>query len=156
AWSGLYVGFSHSRALIDERRSKARAEERLGRAELARLRHQVAPHFLLNALAAVHSDLPRDPERAGRTLDALCEFLRFAMARLPDEEIAPGEEIEVGKAYLEVSPKRFEGNLSWEVRCPPELHDARIPAYCIQPLVENAVKHGPLGDGRPTRIEVDV
>jgi signal transduction histidine kinase len=111
-------------------------------AELQALRAQLNPHFLFNALTTIGHLMREAPERALDTLYQLTGLLR-AVLRTPGGELVPlCEELDIVEAYLAVERARFEDRLLVEVCVPGELRSARIPSLLLQPLVENAVKHG--------------
>lgn len=111
-------------------------------AELRALRAQLNPHFLFNALTTISYLIQTAPERALETLLQLTGLLR-AVLRAPSGELATlGEEMDLLESYLAIERARFEERLSVKVAVPPELRNLRIPPLVVQPLVENAIKHG--------------
>jgi two-component system, LytTR family, sensor kinase len=110
-------------------------------AELRALRAQVNPHFLFNALTTVGYLIQTAPERALGTLLRLSGLLRSVL-RSSDEFVTIGEELDLIEAYLDIERARFEDRLRVQIEVPSELREIRIPALVIQPLVENAIKHG--------------
>jgi two-component system, LytTR family, sensor kinase len=110
-------------------------------AELRALRAQVNPHFLFNALTTIGYLIQTTPERALGTLMRLSGLLRGVL-RASDEFVTIGEELDLIEAYLDIERARFEDRLRVRIDVPWELRRIRIPALVIQPLVENAIKHG--------------
>ncbi|MGQ0643809.1 MAG: sensor histidine kinase [Gemmatimonadaceae bacterium] len=110
--------------------------------ELRALRAQLNPHFLFNALTTIGYLLRAAPERALGTLYRLTDLLRAVLRRPSGELVTLGEELEIIDAYLAIERERFEEKLHVHVDVPEELRTARIPPLLLQPLVENAVKHG--------------
>jgi signal transduction histidine kinase len=110
-------------------------------AELRALRAQVNPHFLFNALTTIGYLIQTAPERALGTLMRLSELLRGVL-KASDEFVTLGEELDLIEAYLDIERARFEDRLRVRIDVPWELRRIRIPALVIQPLVENAIKHG--------------
>ena len=110
-------------------------------AELRALRAQVNPHFLFNALTTIGYLIQTAPERALGTLMRLSGILRSVL-RSGEEFITIGEELDLIEAYLDIERARFEDRLRVLIDVPWELRRIRIPALVIQPLVENAIKHG--------------
>jgi signal transduction histidine kinase len=110
-------------------------------AELRALRAQVNPHFLFNALTTIGYLIQTAPERALGTLMRLSGLLR-AVLRAGEELVTIGEELDLIEAYLDIERARFEERLRVRIDVPWELRGIRIPALVIQPLVENAIKHG--------------
>jgi two-component system LytT family sensor kinase len=118
--------------------------------ELKLAQAQVNPHFLFNALNTIIAILRRDSERARDLLIHLSNFFRKNLKRSSDVSTLR-EELEHVGAYLEIEKARFEGRLTVETDVDPALLSLRMPAFTLQPLVENAFKHGlssSLGDGR--------
>jgi LytS/YehU family sensor histidine kinase len=111
-------------------------------AELRALRAQVNPHFLFNALTTIGYLIQTAPESAFETLMRLTTLLRGVLRRSEGEFTTLGEEIELIESYLEIERARFEDRLRVTIDAPRELRNHRIPALLVQPLVENAIKHG--------------
>jgi hypothetical protein len=110
-------------------------------AELRALRAQVNPHFLFNALNTIGYLIQTSPARAHETLMKLTALLRGVL-RSADVATTLGDEIDLVSAYLEIERARFEERLHVDIDVPGELRGIRVPALMIQPLVENAIKHG--------------
>src|SRR5204863_8921456 len=110
-------------------------------AELRALRAQINPHFLFNALTTIGYLIQTAPERALGTLMRLSGLLRGVL-KSADEFVTLGEELDLIEAYLDIERARFEDRLRVRIDVPWELRRIRIPALVIQPLVENAIKHG--------------
>lgn len=111
-------------------------------AELRALRAQINPHFLFNALTTIGYLIQSAPEHALDTLMRLTALLRGVLRHSDGEFSTLGEEIDLIEAYLEIERARFEDRLRVIIDVPENLRDMRIPALLIQPLVENAIKHG--------------
>src|SRR5262245_14246528 len=111
-------------------------------AELRALRAQANPHFLFNSLTTVGYLIQTAPERALGTLMRLTSLLRGVLRRSEGEFTTLGEEIELIESYLDIERARFEDRLRVTIDAPRETRNHRIPALLIQPLVENAIKHG--------------
>jgi two-component system LytT family sensor kinase len=116
-------------------------EERLAQAELRALRAQISPHFIYNALAAVAGDIHARPEEARELLIDFAEFTRY-LFRDGRPYVTLGEEIAHVERYLRLEQARFRDTLHVTIAIPPETTDAVVPAMSVQPLVENAVRHG--------------
>lgn len=123
-------------------------------AELRALRAQVNPHFLFNALNTVGYLIDTAPARAASTLRDLTHLLRSILRRMEDNFTTLGEEMELIRSYLEIERARFEERLAVRIEVPRELTRLHVPALMLQPLVENAVKHGiqPAVNGGEVRI----
>lgn len=110
-------------------------------AQLKALRAQINPHFLFNALTTIGYLIKTSPERALDTLMRLTELLRGVL-RSSNEFVTLGEELNLIASYLDIEKARFEVRLNVKVDVQDELRDFRLPSFLIQPLVENAIKHG--------------
>ncbi len=111
-------------------------------AELRALRAQINPHFLFNALTTIGYLIQTSPDRALETLMRLTTLLRGILRHSDGEFSTLGEEIGLIESYLDIEQARFEDRLRVMVDVPAALRALRIPALLIQPLVENAIKHG--------------
>jgi two-component system, LytTR family, sensor kinase len=119
----------------------AEQEERLAQAELRALRAQISPHFIYNALAAVAGDIHERPEEARELLTDFAEFTRY-LFRDGRSYVTLGEELAHVERYLRLEQARFRGKLHVEIDVVREALGAVVPAMSVQPLVENAVRHG--------------
>jgi two-component system LytT family sensor kinase len=132
----------------------AEQEERIAQAELRALRAQISPHFIYNALAAVAGDIHARPEEARELLIDFAEFTRY-LFRDGRSYVTLGEELEHVERYLRLEKARFRDSLNITVEVAPDALSAVVPAMSVQPLVENAVRHGVeqrAGTGRVTLI----
>jgi two-component system LytT family sensor kinase len=119
----------------------AEQEERLAQAELRALRAQISPHFIYNALAAVAGDIHARPEEARDLLIDFAEFTRY-LFRDGRSYVTLGEEIDHVERYLRLEQARFRGSLHVTIDVPESTRGTVVPAMSVQPLVENAVRHG--------------
>ncbi len=119
----------------------AAQEERLAQAELRALRAQISPHFIYNALAAVAGDIHARPEEARDLLIDFAEFTRY-LFRDGRSYVTLGEEIEHVERYLRLEQARFRDILHVTIDVPDATRGTVVPAMSVQPLVENAVRHG--------------
>jgi two-component system LytT family sensor kinase len=110
-------------------------------AQLRALRAQVNPHFLFNALTTIGYLVQTSPDRALETLMKLTSLLRGVL-RSDGEFVTLGEELELIASYLDIERARFEERLRTTVDVPENLRSLRLPSLLVQPLVENAIKHG--------------
>ena len=113
-----------------------------GRAELKALRAQINPHFLFNALNAIAGLIPSNARAAEDTVEQLAEIFRYTLRKSGNEWVRLDEEIEFVTAYLRVEQARFGERLAVEIAVDPAAGGVTIPAMSVQPLVENAIKHG--------------
>ena len=143
-------------AEADEAEAEAdRAEDAAERAEAKALRLQLDPHFLFNTLNSISClvTLDRNAE-ANRMLDALGDFLRASLNSDPTADVTLDEEIDTIDAYLGIESIRFGDRLTIEIDIAPGLHDVAVPNFILQPLVENAVKHGVAATRGPATLTI--
>ncbi|GAA0293159.1 histidine kinase [Streptomyces polychromogenes] len=118
-----------------------RARTRLMEAEIKALRAQISPHFIFNSLAAIASFVRTDPERARELLLEFADFTRYSFRR-HGEFTTLAEELRSIEQYLALAGARFGDRLKVTLQVAPEVLPVALPFLCLQPLVENAVKHG--------------
>lgn len=126
----------------NERLRAAKLESALFHAELDALRMQLHPHFLFNALNSIIELLHENPERAKSLLLRLEQFLAMTLSAGQEQQISLRRELDFVECYLEMQKVRFPKRLSIRVDIDPATPDSRVPALLLQPLVENAVRHG--------------
>jgi len=137
-----------SQAVLYYRESRERAlrtsqlEMKLIAAQMAALRHQLQPHFLFNTLHAISALMHRDVDAADRTLMRLSDLLRMTLENLGRHENTLKAELDFLSKYLEIEQTRFADRLVVRFDVEPEALDALLPTLLLQPLVENAIKHG--------------
>ena len=117
------------------------SRERLARAEVRALRAQISPHFIYNALTAIASFVRTDPERARELILEFAEFTRYSF-RAHGEFTTLAEELRSIDRYLTIERARFGDRLQVRLQIAPEVLPVSLPFLCLQPLVENAVRHG--------------
>lgn len=120
----------------------ARLSELHKQAELQSLRAKINPHFLYNALNSIASLATTDARKTEQMALALSDFFKYAINREQKQLNTLSEELNAIRTYLEIEKVRFGDRLSFEIDCPAELLEIQIPQLLIQPLVENAIKHG--------------
>jgi LytS/YehU family sensor histidine kinase len=111
-------------------------------ARLNALRMQLDPHFLFNALNTISSHVERDPKLTRRMIEHLGDLLRRSIETKDRQEIPLAEEIEFLAPYLAIQKIRFGKKLQIEMQIEPEVQKATVPSLLLQPLVENAIRHG--------------
>lgn len=156
-WCSLYFGI---KAMLDLEAERARSVRALKLADSARLRalqSQLNPHFLFNALNGI-ATLIREGERvrAADTVDTLSDFLRLTLQKLDSPEIHVREELVFIEHYLRIQRLRFGRAFRAIVDADPETLDALVPTLILQPLVENAVRHGVLARAQGGALSVSI
>ncbi len=133
----------HARTRVESEGWRALAAERsAAHAQLQALRAQVEPHFLFNTLANVSALIDRDPAAARALVDELARHLRATLHHARAETTTLGEELDVTASLLAIMKRRLGDRLQWRFDVPDALRAATVPPMLVQPLVENAVKHG--------------
>ncbi len=122
-------------------------------AELRALRAQISPHFIYNSLTAIASFTRTDPDRARELLLEFADFTRYALRR-GGEFTTIADELRNTERYLVLEQARFGDRLAVSLRVAPEVLPTAVPFLVVQPLVENAVRHG--FEGHPTRVTVSI
>jgi signal transduction histidine kinase len=121
----------------------ARLNEQLSKAQLNALRRQIEPHFLFNTLNAIAGLVREEQNEAAVSMIAeLSDFLRRVVNDSDRQQVPLAEELEFTRKYLDIQKARFADRLEFSVSVPGELMSAQVPSLILQPMVENAVKHG--------------
>ncbi|WP_129841006.1 histidine kinase [Streptomyces sp. RFCAC02] len=118
-----------------------RARSRIAQADLRTLRAQISPHFLHNALAVIGARIRTDPDRARTLLNDFADYLRYSFSATGDYATV-ADELQAVQTYLELQRARFDDRMDLTVRMAPDILPVAIPFLTVQPLVENAVRHG--------------
>ncbi len=128
--------------LQQEASRRSEKEKNLVETQLRLLQAQIEPHFLFNSLANVVSLIDHEPENAKRVLENLSDFLRTSLLRTRQEATTVRDEINLLTAYLYIQRARMGQRLQYHIECPEALMALPLPPLLVQPLVENALKHG--------------
>jgi two-component system LytT family sensor kinase len=140
------VGLSYALGYYRESRARAitaaQLETRLVEARLKTLEAELHPHFLFNTLHAISTLVHTNPEAADRMISRLSDLLRITFSRSGAARVSLQEEIEFLQKYLEIEQTRFQDRLKVTYDIDPDTLDAEVPRLILQPLVENAIKHG--------------
>jgi signal transduction histidine kinase len=140
---------------LDSSGRAERLKASLAAARLDALKTQLNPHFLFNTLNSISSLMYTDTEAADRMMARLSELLRSTIRNDGAQEVTLGEELEIVDRYLQIEKIRFDERLKVTVAAEPGALEGLVPAFSLQPLVENAVRHGigPLESGGSIEIE---
>jgi len=143
AWSAFYLAMQAQAEAHGARRRAAEAESAARSAQVRALRYQVNPHFLFNTLNSLSSlVMSGRPNEAEEMILKLSTFYRSTLSLEPTADITLAEEIDLQRLYLDIEKVRFPKRLQVEIDVPSELESALLPALLLQPIVENAIKHG--------------
>ena len=120
----------------------SRLETELAQAQLQALKMQIHPHFLFNTLNSISGCVYKDQELAVRMISRLSELLRLTLETGEETEIPLGDELAISEKYLAIEQLRFADRLKVVMEVDPQAADQPVPALIVQPLVENAIRHG--------------
>lgn len=155
AWGVLYVALSYAAKVGQAERNAAAYRAQAQAAQLRALRYQINPHFLFNTLNSLSALVLRHrTEEAERMITNLATFFRTSLTNDPAADVALSDEIDMQRLYLDIERIRFPERLSVVIDVPEELEDVRVPGLILQPLIENAVKHGVAHSSRPVTITI--
>ena len=153
-WSILYFGIKYYQRMVLE---KNRAREALllaQKAQLQMLRYQLNPHFLFNSLNSVQALVHENPDKADDMVSELSEFLRYTLKYSDRINVSVHEEIDIVSKYLSIEKVRFEERLDYFIDVDPQFLKMEIPCLILQPLVENAIKHGLMNNPNGIRLGI--
>jgi hypothetical protein len=143
AWTGTHLAMTYHWDSEDHQRRAALLAETTRQAQMAALRYQLDPHFLFNTLNSISSLVGEERNADAETMILnLATFVRSTLTSGPAGTIPLGEEIELQRLYLAIEQVRFGDRLRVDIDLPDRLSAARVPQLILQPLVENAVRHG--------------
>lgn len=142
SWTAAYLALSYSLTVQEQERHAAELVVKAQEAQVRALRYQINPHFLFNTLNAIAALIRDAPDRAEDMVVQLSDFFRRSLAVNPMEDLTLSQEVGLQRLYLEIERTRFPERLRLDVALEGDSGEARVPALLLQPLVENAVKHG--------------
>lgn len=137
-----YYLFESLTNLSEKNAKEARLESLVKETELKMLRSQINPHFLFNSLNSISSLTLTDPEKARIMIVKLSEFMRYALSRKDEQPVSLQSELENLRLYLDIEKVRFGDRLTTEENIENDCLEIKLPVMLLQPLYENAVKHG--------------
>jgi two-component system, LytTR family, sensor kinase len=156
SWTTAYLALCYSITVREHERHASLLRAQAHEAQIRALRYQINPHFLFNTLNSIATLIGEDRSRAEAMVLSLSEFFRSSLAIDPMADVRLGDELALQQLYLEIEGVRFSDRLSFSIDCPPELAGALVPSLILQPLVENAIKHGVARSEGKTSIAIVV
>lgn len=156
AWSSFYLALTFAKDVGDSERRAAEFAQAAQQAELRALRYQVNPHFLFNTLNSLSSLVI-----TGRTKEAeamimnLSTFFRSSLSGDPTADVPLEDEIALQRLYLDIEAVRFPKRLQVDIHLPDDLRDWPVPGLILQPIVENAIKHGVARSTGVVKVSID-
>jgi sensor histidine kinase YesM len=147
-----YYLFESLSKLSEKKAKEAQLESLVKETELKMLRSQINPHFLFNSLNSISSLTITDPEKARDMVVKLSEFMRYALSRKDEQPVSLQNELDNLRLYLDIEKVRFGDKLTTEEIIENNCLDFKIPVMLLQPLYENAVKHGVYESTESVRI----
>lgn len=153
-WMGIVFGLDSYGQWQTQRRRLLTLQKTLAEAQLSQLKAQLRPHFFFNALNTISALMHVDIERADRLLARLGDLLRMSLQSGDQEVAALSAEIRMLELYAQVMHERFADRVTLEWDLDPRSLDADVPAFLLQPLLENAFKHGVERSSEPVRIVI--
>jgi sensor histidine kinase YesM len=139
---GAVLAYRYYERYMNSELRLERLEHSFAEARLNSLRMQLDPHFLFNALNTISSHVERDPKLTRRMIEHLGDLLRLSLESKDKQEVPLAEEMAFLEHYLAIQKIRFGDQLKVELQIAPEVRYASVPSLVIQPLVENAIRHG--------------
>jgi two-component system, LytTR family, sensor kinase len=151
----ISYAFNYQRRFREGEVRATRLEVQLAQAQLQALKMQLHPHFLFNTLHSISALVHKNPDAADKMIARLGDFLRLTLENSGAQEVSLQEELEFLKCYLEIERIRFAERLTVHLDIEPQTLDAKLPNLILQPIVENAIRHGISPRTAPGRIEIE-
>ena len=142
AVAGLVLAFESRRRAVRSSLERERLRAEVAEQRVIALTNQLQPHFLFNTLQGISTLIHRDPAAADEMLTKLSDLLRDLLRHRERVLVPLGEELQYARTYLEIAKIRFGDRLTFEIDVDQALHGTSVPLFLLQPLVENALKHG--------------
>ena len=154
-WAGVTLALTYNSEMRERERRLALLHAQAQDARMHALRYQVNPHLLYNTLNSIGTlILDRENDLAESMVVRLSDFFRASLSSDPHSDVRLVEEIAIQQIYLGIEQMRFSDRLSYEFDIPVDVEQQPVPSLILQPLVENALKHGIAPDGPPTKLRV--
>jgi two-component system, LytTR family, sensor kinase len=151
-----FVELARSKKLSEKELEVSRLRELKTKAELDALHSKINPHFLYNALNSIADLSITDGKKARKMTVALADLFRYSINYSNHNYSTIKEELEMTEVYLEIEKIRFEDKLNYSISSPHDVSHYLVPRFMLQPIVENAVKHGLKATGKMTEIDIEV
>ncbi|WP_026603692.1 sensor histidine kinase [Methylomonas sp. 11b] len=152
-WSSVFLTLLYSFDVRDRERQLAAVREEALSAQMKALRYQINPHFLFNTLNSIAGLIEEGAAtRAERMVLSLSTFMRTTLSLDPMHDVSLVDEIALQEEYLEIERERFSDRMTFNVDVPENARDALVPSLILQPLIENAIKHGVGATSGPVEI----
>ncbi|MDQ3804896.1 MAG: histidine kinase [Acidobacteriota bacterium] len=150
----LHSAFRYHKSSREGELRASQLATQLWQAQLQALKMQLQPHFLFNTLHSISALVHTDPEAADRMIARLGDFLRLTLENSGAQQVSLQKELEFLKCYLEIERVRFRDRLTTRMDIDPQSLDTPVPNLILQPIVENALRHGIAPRSSPGRIEI--
>ena len=150
----IFAAIDYNRKFRDKALELAQMESQLSAAQLDALRLQLQPHFLFNTLNTISSLMEVSIKDARKIVSKLGQLLRTVLEKNKRNSVSLSEELEFIRSYLDIEQVRFHDRLSINYQIDPATLEVAVPSFLLQPLVENAIRHGFANQTGPARIEV--
>lgn len=151
----IYYLFIYTISLKEHIEHESKLKQKINEAELNALKSQINPHFLFNSLNSISSLTITNPENAHDMIIRLSGFLRYSLSHNADKLIPLQEEINNMDSYIAIEKVRFGSKLIFEKNIDPQCLPRKVPFLILQPLIENAIKHGVYESLEPVTVKVD-
>lgn len=151
-----YVNLEGQKKLSEKELEVSRLQSLKTKAELDALHSKINPHFLYNALNSIADLSVTDGKKARKMTIALADLFRYSINYSNHNYSTIKDEVAMAEVYLQIEKIRFEDQLSYSLHVDPELNHFLVPRFVLQPVVENAVKHGLKATGKMTEIKIEV
>jgi LytS/YehU family sensor histidine kinase len=153
-WICIIFGLESFGGWQRERERLLALQKHLAESQLAQLKAQLQPHFLFNALNTISSLMQTDVDRADRLLTKLADLLRSSLTASARQTSPLREELDLLRLYADIMRERFAGHVTLEWQIADDATDAAVPALLLQPLLENAFRHGVERSSQPVHIRI--
>jgi two-component system, LytTR family, sensor kinase len=151
-----YVNLARQKKLDEKELELSKLQALKTKAELDALHSKINPHFLYNALNSIADLSITDGKKARKMTIALADLFRYSINYSNHNYTTVKDEVEMAEVYMQIEKVRFEDQLTYSVNVDPELNHFLVPRFVLQPIVENAVKHGLKATGKLTEIIIEV